>query len=69
MGVKDISKKMTVVLSGIAAIQASALPPEEKIKYQVILTVVYVVGQSVVDGIKAWKGRKPGTASNETQAS
>lgn len=66
--VEHISKKLTVVTGLATAIQASPLPPEEKIKYQVVLGVVYLVGQTIVDAIKAWKGRKPGTASNENQA-
>lgn len=69
MGVKDISKKLSFCISLITAIQVSSLPDEEKIKYQVIIGGIYLVGQTVVDAIKAWKGRKPGTASNENQAS
>lgn len=69
MGIKDISKRLSVCLSILTAIQASALPPEEKIKYQVVIGGIYIVGQTIHDCIKSWKGRKPGTASNENQAS
>jgi len=65
----DRTSKMLTALTGYSAwVMQSSLPDEVKIKNLLLALVAYLVMQGGKDMVKSWKGRKPGTGSNQTES-